>query len=189
MKYIVIFFCVSLSTACAQKEFSPCAAPDSGIPVLDVSMYESPWIAREEAIEHPYEIGFEVVKVDHDEYVLQIDMKLFGGSFYVSPFSTQDFKGKFRVEVAPNAQMELGTEIVETPRTQPVIDLHPFVNGEVNWVTENTTYGYPLILNTHNDFEIGGKIIFTIEPKCTLEEIPMIFKYKDGELRVEKWEC
>lgn len=178
-----------MSVACAQNEPSAVSSPDSETPVLEVSMYESPAIVREEAIDHPYDIAFEVVKFDHHQYGLQIDMRLFGGSFYVSPFSTRDFKGKFRVEIAPNDHLKLGSDIVETPRTQPVIDLHPFVDGEVNWVSENTKYEYPLEVKTTEDFEIGGKIIFVIEPKCTMEEIPMMFKYKDGELRVERWEC
>ena len=50
----------------------------------------------------------------------------------------------------------------------------------------HTTYMAP---TSKEDFDIGGKIIFVIEPKCTLEEIPLMFKYRSGVLTVEPWKC
>lgn len=161
----------------------------SAIPVLEVSLYESPKIDHKVAANHPYDIDFEMVKTDEGELKWVIAMDVFGGSFYVSPHSTTDFKGKFRVEVAPNSNIEVGSDFTETPHSKEVFDPHPFINGPVNWVSEHTKYEYPLILRTNQDFEIGGKIMFVIEPKCTMEEIPVIFKYKNGVLTVEKWEC
>ncbi|MBI1286478.1 MAG: hypothetical protein GC178_02765 [Flavobacteriales bacterium] len=161
----------------------------SAIPVLEVSLYESPKIDHEVAVNHPYDIDFRIAKTDEGELNWLIFTDLFGGSFYVSPHSTADFKGKFRVEVAPNDDLEVGADFIEIPCSKEVFDPHPFIRGPVNWVSENTTYEYPLILHTDQDFEIGGKVLFVIEPKCTLEEIPVIFKYKNGVLRVEKWAC
>jgi hypothetical protein len=83
----------------------------------------------------------------------------------------------------------LGEDPEEIPRSVEVIDNHPFVNGPINWVHEKTTYKYPLIVNSNEDFTVGGKIIFVIEPKCTLEEIPLFFKQKEGVLTVEFGKC
>ena len=85
--------------------------------------------------------------------------------------------------------LTIGTELLEIPQSETVIDKHPFVNGPVNWVTEDTKYEHPLILHTQEDFSIGGKIIFVIEPKCTLETIGVLFKYKNGVLSVEPLNC
>jgi hypothetical protein len=159
-----------------------------GIPVLWVSMYDSPLIDYDIAMEHPYDVEFNVEKTD-EGHKLITQMKLYGGSFYVSPRTETGFKGKFRIEVAPNDDLIIGIEFLETPQSETVIDKHPFVNGPVNWVTKDTEYNHPLILNTKEDFMIGGKLIFVIEPKCTLEEVPIMFKYKDGVLTVEPWEC
>jgi hypothetical protein len=158
-------------------------------PVLWVSMYDSPLIDYDIAMKHPYDVEFKVEQTADGQFKMVTEMKLHGGSFYVSPLTETGFKGKFRFEVAPNEDLTIGTEFLETPQTETVIDPHRFINGPVNWVTEDTKYEHPLNLNTDKDFIIGGKLILVIEPKCTLEEIPIMFKYEDGILTVEPWEC
>jgi len=159
------------------------------IPVLKVSMYDSPLIDREAAINHPYDLAFEVEKTGEDQYTLITTIKLFGGSFYISPHSTGDFKGKFTIEIAANDKLKMGDDFLEIPRSKEVIDMHPFVDGPVNWVNADTRYKHRFTVISQEDFDIGGKIFFTIEPKCTLEEIPLMFKYRSGVLTVEKWKC
>jgi len=159
------------------------------IPVLWVSMYDSPLIDHDIAMSHPYDIDFKVEPTEDAKFKMVTAVKLYGGSFFISPHSTGDFKGGFRVEVAPNNDLSIGTDVLETPRSETVIDQHPFINGPVNWVTKDTKYEHPLQLHTDKDFMIGGKLIFVIEPKCTLEEVLIMFKYKDGVLTVEPWEC
>ncbi|MBP9153088.1 MAG: hypothetical protein KBF73_12455 [Flavobacteriales bacterium] len=157
--------------------------------VLKVSMYESPLIDHEIARNHPYDVQFKVEKTEESEFKLITLMDLHGGSFYVSPNTKMGFSGMFRIEVAPNDNLSVGADFVETPRSETVIDPHQFVHGPVNWVTQDTKYEHSLKLNTKEDFEIGGKLIFVIEPKCTMEEVPVLFKYKNGVLTVEKWKC
>ena len=36
-------------------------------------------------------------------------------------------------------------------------------------------------------FRVGD--VFTIEPKCTLEEVPFLIKQRSGVLTIEKWKC
>lgn len=183
MKIFITAFILSLAIACTEKE------PTTATPVLKVSMYDSPSIDRAVAIDNPYELAFKLERTADAQYNLITTMKLFGGSFYVSPHSTGDFTGKFRIEIAPNDNLKMGADFKEIPRSKEVIDPHRFVNGPVNWVIEDTRYEHPLTVLTEEDFDIGGKIIFTIEPKCTLEEIPLIFKYRSGVLMVEEWKC
>lgn len=187
MRYLLIICAFSLTSACAQND--PAPTDGSIIPVLEVSMYNSPSIDHEVAKDHPYDVEFKVEQTADGQFVMVTNMKLFGGSFYVSPHSTTDFKGKFRIEVAPNDDLSIGNDFVETPRSEEVIDPHQFIDGPVNWVKEDTKYEYPLKVSSKEDFNIGGKIIFVIEPKCTLENIPLMFKYKSGVLTVEPWEC
>ncbi|MGB0368132.1 MAG: hypothetical protein ACPGU4_06290 [Flavobacteriales bacterium] len=193
MKNVFVIICLSFTVACAQKEPATeeiQSVPfDSEISVLKVSMYDSDLIDYDIANSHPYDVDFKIEKAETGKYMLITSMKLHGGSFFVSPITDTGFKGKFRVEVAPNDDLSIGDDVVETPKTKTVFDPHRFINGPVNWVTEDTRYDFPLIINTNRDFEIGGKLIFVIEPKCTLEEIPVMFKYKNGVLTVEKWMC
>lgn len=181
MKYIIIFLCLSLTVACTEKTTTTSNQ--------NVSMYDSPLIDRQVAFNNPYELTFDIEKGKDDQYSMVTTMKLFGGSFYVSPHSTRDFTGRFTIELAEYDNLELGDDFIETPRSKEVFDPHQFVNGLVNWVQEDTRYDYQLTLKSQEDFEVGGKIIFTIEPKCTLEEIPFIIKYKSGVLTIEKWMC
>ena len=187
MKNIICLFLLTLLFSCTVQEAT--APTDEVVLLLPISMYDSPHIDRDMAMNRPYEINCTVEKNADDKYELIADLQLFGGSFLVSPHSEGDFKGKFRVEIAPNKDLELGSDFQEIPRTKEVIDPHPFVNGPVNWVVADTKYKYPLTIHSKEDFQIGGKIVFTIEPKCTLEEIPLMFKYKNGVLTVEKWKC
>jgi hypothetical protein len=187
MKNVIAFFFLFLIVSCAQKELVTSTEPT--IPVLNVSMYDSQLIDKEIAIDHPYELAFEVEKTSENQYTLNTTMKLYGGSFYVSPHSKRDFKGKFTIEIADNKNLKLAIDFIETPRSQEVIDPHPFVNGSINWVNEDTKYEHQLTALSNEDFDVGGKIFFTIEPKCTLEEIPVMFKYRSGVLTIEKWKC
>ena len=187
MKYIIAFITLTLAVACTENE-TPTSI-EASHPVPEGSMYDSPSIVREIALNNPYEISYNVEKTTDRQYNLITTMKLFGGSFYVSPHSTGDFIGKFRIEIVPNDYLILGSDFIETPRSKEVHDPHPFVDGLVNWVNEDTRYEHHLTVITQDDFDIRGKIIFTIEPKCTLEEISVIFKYRSGVLRIEKWMC
>lgn len=190
MKNAIVIILLSFATACAQKEVQTDAKQyDPSIPVLAVSMYDSPSIDHQVAISHPYDAEFKVEKTPNGDYELVTSIDLHGGSFYVSPHTKTGFKGKFRIEVAPNDDLSIDTNFVEIPRTTTVIDPHRFVHDPVNWVTEDTKYNYPLILHTQEDFTIGGKLIFVIEPKCTLETIGLLFKYKNGVLTVEPLKC
>ena len=65
------------------------------------------------ALDEPYDLNFSVEQTSDGQYALVATMELFGGSFYVSPHSTGDFKGKFRVEVAPNKDLEIGTDFMK----------------------------------------------------------------------------
>jgi hypothetical protein len=136
-----------------------------------------------------YDIEYEIEESTEGQFNLAVTVTPKGGSFFVSPHSTQSFKGYFRVETAENEQLILGEDFEEIPRSVEVIDNHHFVNGPVNWVHEKTTYKYPLIINSNEDFTVGGKIIFVIEPKCTLEEITLFFKQTNGKLTVEFGKC
>ena len=152
-------------------------------------MYDIPLSDRTAALEHPYDLEFRLEKGEGNTYTLITTMDLHGGSFYISPNAKRDFKGKFRVEIADQDHVVLGERIKEIPRSVEVIDLHPFVDGTVEWVNEDTRYEHTFTLMTKEDLDVGGKYSFTIEPKCTLEEVPFMIKQRSGVLTIEKWKC
>lgn len=170
-----------VQAACLQQQTTP--------PTLKVSMYDVPLTDREAAMKHPYDIEFEVKQAGPNTYTLITTMKLHGGSFYVSPNARRDFKGKFHVEIANHDHVVLEDGFTETPRSTEVIEPHPFIDGTVNWVNVDTRYEHTLTVTSPEDFEIGGKYRFTIEPKCTLEVVPFLIKQRAGVLTIERWKC
>jgi len=136
--------------------------------------------------EELYDIQFHIDKLENNEFQLSISMKLYNGSHYISPHAKRDFSGKFYMDLGSYTNLSFNDEIIEIPRSVEIIDPHPFTNGTVNWVRVNTIYKQPLQVKSLEDFEVFGRVQFTIEPRCTFEEIPFVISYKDGEMTVKK---
>ncbi len=145
----------------------------------DSSNNETSIIATE-----PYKIDIQINEAGKNEYQLVINMELHNGAHFVSPNAKRDFTGKFFMDLGSYEHLAFDGILVETPRSVEEIDPHPFVGGPVNWVRENTTYMQSLKLLSNDDFEVFGRIRFTIEPRCTLEEIPFAISYKNGVAKI-----
>lgn len=197
MKKLVSIFILILAVSCAEKEpttsiqktTSDLVSDDQKIPVRSVSMYDVPLTDRKAAMEHPYDLSYSIEEAADGKFVLNTSIKLFGGSFFVSPHSKTNFKGIFTIDTAQKEHLKFSDEFQESPRSIEEIDPHRFVNGPVNWVSVDTDYKHPFTINTQEDFDVYGKYIFTIEPKCTLEELPFVIKYRSGKFIMEKWAC
>ena len=137
----------------------------------------------------PYELKLDLHQLNNKTYDLEIKMLLNHNSYYVSPNAKRDFSGKFTFFVDPTNFFILKNNLIETPLSKEEYDSHPFVDGWVNWVRENTSYIQKLEITTSEDFEVRGFIRFTIEPRCTLEKIPLIIKRKNGVLKFEIDKC
>ncbi len=136
-------------------------------------------------ISDTYDIELSIEKIGNNGYQLVTEIILKNDSYFVSPHSKVAYKGRFSSGLQKNANLEMTNNIIEIPRSVEEIDPHPFVNGPVNWVRENTTYTQPLKLNTNSDFEVSGLIKFTIEPRCSLEKIGYTIRYKSGNMTVQ----
>jgi len=137
----------------------------------------------------PYGLKMKINKLENDLFDFEVGMKLFNGAHFISPNAVRDFSGKFTIHIEDSEQLEIVSELIETPRSVEEIDLHPFTNGTVNWVRKDTKYNQTLKPIVETDFDVTGFIQFTIEPRCTLENIPIIIKYSDGDMRVEITGC
>lgn len=151
---------------------------------LEYSLFDQPDIRKE-----LYAVKFSAIAKGDTQHDLVIDMHLKDGGHFVSPNATGNFSGKFTMVIDDTEAFQIDGKLIETPLTVEEIDLHPFVNGPVNWVRENTTYTQQIKLLTENSFEVHGYIQFTIEPACTLEKIPFIIKHQDGVLKFEFFGC
>ena len=129
------------------------------------------------------------IETTGNKHNLVFDIKLHKGSQFISPHAKRDFTGKFFMDLGDYTNLKFEGKIIETPMSVEEFDSHPFVFGTVNWVRVNTTYKQPLKLYSQRDFEVFGRVRFTIEPRCSLEEIPFSISYKDGKMKLQKAKC
>ncbi|MGC6430849.1 MAG: hypothetical protein ACON5F_07395 [Jejuia sp.] len=137
----------------------------------------------------PYNIYLNLKPVKDDVFNLVIDMRLNNSAYFVSPNAKRDFSGKFTFMLKENSQLSYIGTLSENPLSIEEHDPHPFVNGTVNWVRQNTVYTQKLKINTDEDFVVNGFIQFTIEPKCTLEKIPVVIYREKDVLKFEIDNC
>jgi len=131
----------------------------------------------------PYNIMFDIETTENNTNYLVISMELYNDSYFVSPNAKGNFKGKFYMDLGTYTDINFDGTITETPLS--AID----VESQVNLVRKNTTYKQALKLKSKGDFEVFGRVRFTIEPRCTLEEIPFGIIRKNGVLKITSPKC
>lgn len=146
---------------------------------------------------------FDEFTVNHEDYtlsisiesannqpVLVISMDLKNNTHFISPLEEKDFTGKFYFDFGSYKDLVFEGGFSESPISEAIV-LYPNFNGDqaTKWVTENTTYKQSLKFKTIHDFEVYGRIQFTIEPRCTFEEIPFGILYKDGKFTFIDAKC
>jgi len=151
---------------------------------------EEPIAPKEYTVTHEdYTLHFKFEKSKDQQNILEVSVELHNNSYFVSPNAKRDFSGKFRRDFGDTKNIDYDGDLIETPLSVEEFDEHPFVGGTVNWVRINTTYKQPLTLKTDKDFQVFGRFIFTIEPRCTLETVPFSIVHKDGELTFVDPKC
>ena len=131
-----------------------------------------------------YALKFEIDKDAESNYLLKVTIDLFKDSYVVSPVSKELYLGRFLISVTDSTQLSVDHEFKESPKS--VLSEDPFGNGPVYNVYEKTSYTKKIEILDNNDFEVEGRITFTIEPRCTFEEIRFQITQNDGELSVKQ---
>jgi hypothetical protein len=126
-----------------------------------------------------YTLQFKIETTKNNQHNLVIDMKLHKGSSFISPFEEKEFLGKFYMDLGDYTNLTFDGNLIEAPKANSRYD--GFKNAQVIWVEENTTYKQLLNIKTDEGFEVFGRVIFTIEPRCSLETIPFGLSYKNGK--------
>ena len=147
--------------------------------------YKSKVDEQPQEFNEPYEIKFQIDKVDGEEYALVVGMELEEGNKFISPHTRTKFKGLFNISLEKNNHLEMDNTFIETPRSVEELDMHPFSTGLVNWVRVNTTYQHKVKVLSKDDFDVVGMIKFVIEPRCTLEEIEFTISQRSGKLEIK----
>ena len=120
-----------------------------------------------------------------DSPILMVSIELHKGSYYISPNSKGENSGKFYMDLGAITDIEFKGALLESPLSKEVFEN----DQQVNWVRVHTTYKQALQVKSIHDFEVFGRIKFTIEPRCSLEEIPFGISYKDGKYKITNPKC
>ena len=102
------------------------------------------------------------------------------GSYYIAPNSPGTFKGLLKINFPANDFFELASTFVSVP--EPIEEENQWGEGLVEIIRETTVHSMRYKLKSIGDFQIQGTVQFVIEPKCTLEKIPVTIFSKDGQL-------
>ncbi|MBX2977817.1 MAG: hypothetical protein KF905_00850 [Flavobacteriales bacterium] len=166
-----------------------CGPPPPEVPARDARRGQLPVADTTIAQEHPYDLTFTLEQAGDNTYTLITTVNLYGGSYYASPNCTRDLKGKFHVEVEDQEHIVLAEGMKEIPLAMEGGYHHPLVHGPVDWVRVDTRYEQRLTVTSREDLEVAGFYRFTIEPRCTLEEIPFVIRQLGGQLTIERVGC
>jgi len=170
-EYFLLLLCFTFITSCSEQKESNETNKHAN--------YFDPIINEE-----PYNLQLKLDKLEDGVLVMNIVLELGEDCFTISPHSEGDYTGKFHFAFEDNQMLKMSDSLIESPPSVEGID--PWEGGPVRYVKENTTYTQKLIITEEEDFEVSGIIQFTIEPRCTFEEIPFLISRKSGELRIEK---
>lgn len=126
----------------------------------------------------PYDINFDIDSKSNS-LLIKIDL-LEDDAYYVAPNTPGSFLGLLKIDIPSNDFIDLNSKFNTTP--EPNHEENQFGEGPVDIVRQNSVHSMGFRLKSDADFILKGTVQFVIEPKCTLEKIPVTIFRKDGKL-------
>lgn len=142
---------------------------------------------RQKKEQEPYNLKLQIEQTKPDAFTLIISMDLSKDSYYISPNSGGNFTGKFGTCMGKSTHLKSSGKMEEFPKS--IESFSPFGNSKANFIYHNTRYEQKYTYNPEEDFKVEGHIHFTIEPRCTFEEISYTITNESGKLTVTKNKC
>ena len=141
-------------------------------------------------VEEPdYTIKIEVINQKTEHPSLLMSMTLKDDAYFASPLTKEELKGKFYYDFGEYTNLEFFKTVIETPLSINNSAVKSNISEPIWAVKSNTIYEQQLTLKTKSNFEVLGRVQFTIEPRCTFEIIPFGIKYEDGEYKMYSPKC
>lgn len=195
MNYLLSVFLLFTFTGCnlAPQQFtlsSTSCSPEisSTVSTPSVDLFFSNWNQQTENKKaEPYHLNLQIEQTTPNEFTFIISMELAKDSYYISPYSDGNFTGKFGSCLDQNVHLKPIGKMKEFPRSKET--KNPWGDFMVNFVYDNTLYEQKFTFNPEEDFNVDGHIHFTIEPRCTFEEISYTITNKSGKITVAKKQC
>jgi hypothetical protein len=189
MKNLILPLCILIFLSCKIDHSNTKPNIESNLAQVPKSEISTQPIYGPNLPSEPYKIILDIHKLSNGIYDLEIQMLLYNNAYYASPNAKGDLKGKFTFHVDTTDSFILKNKLIETPLSNE--EYHSSTNdkGLTSWISVNTLFKQKIQITTTKDFEVKGFIQFTIEPRCTLEKIPVIVKCENGVLKFEIFQC
>lgn len=189
MKNVILFFSLLILLSCKIDHSKTKPNTETVFAEIPKSEVSTQPVYGPNLPSEPYELILDSHKLSNGIYDLEIQMLLYNNAYYASPNAKGDLSGKFSFFVNNNDFFILKNNLIETPLSNKKYHSSTNDKGLTSWVGVNTSYKQRIQITTTEDFEVRGYIRFTIEPRCTLEKIPVFIQYKKGVLKFEIDNC
>jgi hypothetical protein len=139
---------------------------------------------KSELNDDPFDLKFQIEKMENDLYSLAVTIDLFDGSFIVSPHSQDSVYGHFDIIFKDFGNIVADKTLSEIPASYPEID--PILNTLVRFVRGKTTYKQNIHILTKGDFDASGMIWFVLEPSCVPYDVEFRISSRSGKMTITK---
>ena len=137
-------------------------------------------------VDNLYDLKINIETTKDNIQYLVVSIILKKDSYFVSPNDNNNFSGKFNLDLGNYQNVVFDGTIIETPLSIKKTNTN---NITVNNINVNTVYKQKLAIGLNPDFEVFGRVQFTIEPRCTYEEIPFKIIYKNNKMTITEAIC
>ena len=178
---ITSLFAILLFTSCSGEES---VSDETAEEVQKDSIEGDPYTDRygEDIDYQPFDISFEIEKQGKDNYLV-IHTDIAEGSFILSHYADPSMRGRFLITFDNNEFIKTETPLVESPG--PIEEAYYWSDDEKEKkLLDKQTTKQMLNISSNKDFEVRGKVTFTVEPSCNFWRSEFSISQSSGKLDV-----
>jgi hypothetical protein len=124
-------------------------------------------------------------QVNNDIFTINIDFKLFGGGWILSPLEKDYPYGITKINFLKNEFISPIDSIIEVPNSTYKTD--EYFDTPFRVITEHTTITKKMKVNSKNDFIVEAELSFILEPICKPNKITFNIIQKSGIISIQSF--
>lgn len=128
-------------------------------------------------------LNLQINQIDQNHFDLEIGIKLYGGTWIVSPLETGFPYSETIIEFETQDHVAILDAIIEQPISQ--VEYDPTLEKSYRRIKSETTLKQNIKIISDIPFEVKGRLFFILEPICTPNEMYFKLVHNEGHLGVE----
>lgn len=184
---LVIILAISLLTRCTSNNSSAVPIEDANIDSIETSTnIEAEFITYDNALDNDsVDVAINVTQPIHDIFDLNVDFKIYGGGWILSPLELDYPYGITKISFAKNKFLSPIESIIEVPNSTFKTDEN--FDTPYRVITEHTTLTKKMKVTSKNDFIVEAEFSFIHEPICTPNKITFNIIQKAGVISIQSF--